>query len=266
MGDVARHINISLPLYDYMPVGNVWPWDVPFQSEHITTIERNGFELTMITMHSETGTRLMLPRMQDQSAPSVDEVDLGELVNRQLRIVDVAVGAEEEISSEAMRRVLTGLADFPRGAALLVRTGWGDERRWEKLGDDYARNTPHFSPGAAEEVCAFLIGNGSRLVLSDVAYYGRGEKYALPLWGRKEAWERHPFPSLPARRFLSQYSRQKSEEDWDSPPVFNRLGVMYVGACCSCGEITDPAPTVTVLPMRLRGLAGAPCTVVVSEA
>ena len=259
---MARYVNLTLPLYDFMPVGNVWAWDVPFQSRPITTVERNGFELSMITMHSETGTRLMIPRMQDPNAPTVDQVDLEDLVMRDLHVADLPSAAEEEIGGEQMRRCLAELDGFARGAALLVRTGWGDGRRWESLGDDYARNTPHFSPDAAEAVCDWLLERGSNLILSDVAYYGRGEKHMLPDWANRPAWEREPFPSIAAQRFLATYDRRKSEEDWDSPPVFNRKGVMYVGACCDCGQIRERTLKVIVLPMRLQGFAGASCTVV----
>jgi hypothetical protein len=33
-----RMIDLTLPLYDFMPVGNVWAWDVPFQARPITTV------------------------------------------------------------------------------------------------------------------------------------------------------------------------------------------------------------------------------------
>ena len=98
---MASYLNLTLPLYDFMPVGNVWAWDVPFQSRPITTVERNGFELSMITMHSETGTRLMIPRMQDPNAPTVDQVDLEDLVMRDLHVADLYAPANWEQLSAA---------------------------------------------------------------------------------------------------------------------------------------------------------------------
>lgn len=259
-----RFVDLTLPLYDFMPVGNVWAWDVPFQTEPIVTIEKNGFELFKITMHSEAGTRLMIPRMQDPNAPTVDKIDFSELMLRTCVAVDVPKGAEEEISEEDMKKALEGV-DFPKGAALLVRTGWGNDERWEKIGDDYARNTPHFSPEAATYVCDWLIERGSNLILSDVAYYGRGEKYMLPQWASKPGWERPPFPSVEAKRFLAQYDRAKSEEDWDSPPVFNKKKVMFVGACCNCNKLTKKQFMINVVPLKIKDAAGATCSVIAVE-
>ena len=67
---MSKYIDCTMPFYDYMPVGNVWAWDVPFRTEPITTHEKNSYELWMITMHSETGTRLMIKAMQDPNAPT----------------------------------------------------------------------------------------------------------------------------------------------------------------------------------------------------
>src|SRR3712207_7608575 len=77
-----RMIDLTLPLYDFMPVGNVWAWDVPFQARPITTAERNGYELTMVTMHSEAGTRLMIRAMTHEGAATVDQLPLESLVDR----------------------------------------------------------------------------------------------------------------------------------------------------------------------------------------
>ena len=50
---MSKYIDCTMPFYDYMPVGNVWAWDVPFRTEPITTHEKNSYELWMITMHSD---------------------------------------------------------------------------------------------------------------------------------------------------------------------------------------------------------------------
>jgi kynurenine formamidase len=87
-----RMIDLTLPLYDFMPVGNVWAWDVPFQARPITTAERNGYELTMVTMHSEAGTRLMIRAMTHEGAATVDQLPLESLVARQAVVVDAPCG------------------------------------------------------------------------------------------------------------------------------------------------------------------------------
>ena len=60
---MSKYVDCTIPLYDFMPVGNVWAWDVPFHSEPITTHKNNSYELWMITMHSEAGTRILMRQL-----------------------------------------------------------------------------------------------------------------------------------------------------------------------------------------------------------
>ena len=95
-----RMIDLTLPLYDFMPVGNVWAWDVPFQARPITTAERNGYELTMVTMHSEAGTRLMIRAMTHEGAATVDQLPLESLVMREAVVVDAPCGEGDGVSPD----------------------------------------------------------------------------------------------------------------------------------------------------------------------
>ena len=49
--------NLTLPISAYFPVGSVFPWDSPYYTEDIATIERNRAHLFYISMGSGTGTR-----------------------------------------------------------------------------------------------------------------------------------------------------------------------------------------------------------------
>jgi len=49
---VRKVINLTLPLYPGMPVGNVWAWDTPFKQEPIVSLERNGVRIDALSLHS----------------------------------------------------------------------------------------------------------------------------------------------------------------------------------------------------------------------
>ncbi len=259
-----RVIDLTLPLYDFMPVGNVWAWDVPFQSQPITNWEKNGYELTMLTMHSEAGTRLMIQAMTHKDAPRVEALPLEPFVMRPTVVIDAPCGQGGELRPDDIDRAFAE-ADFRDGDAVLVRTGWGDNERWVELGDAYARHTPYFTKAAAERLVEHLKAKSSDLVGSDVAYWGRGEQYQGPEWADKPAWERAPFPSIQARRYLAQYTREKALEDWQSPAVLTGAGINFLGAMCNLGGLTRQRVELIVLPMKIQGARGATCRVVAVE-
>lgn len=261
---MPKFIDLTLPLYDFMPVSNVWAWDVPFQTQKITTDEVHGYELLMITMHSETGTRLMIRAMQDPKAPRIDEIPLEEIVLRETVVVDAPCGFGGVVTAADIENAFKSVNLFKRDA-ILIRTGWGDEKRWEKIGDDYARKTPYISKEAAEALVKIMKRIDSNLVGSDVAYWGRGDKYQLPEWGSKPAWERNPFPSIQAKRYLATYTKEKAYEDFQSPHVMNSADIMYLGALCNLGSITKSRVKLIILPMKIKGARGASCRVVAIE-
>ena len=152
---MSKYIDCTMPFYDYMPVGNVWAWDVPFRTEPITTHEKNSYELWMITMHSETGTRLMIKAMQDPNAPTVDRLPLNEFLNRDAVILDVPCGMDGAVTAEQVRSA-AGNADIRKGDIFILRTGWGDDERYLELGDAYARRGPCISKEGAEELCRIM--------------------------------------------------------------------------------------------------------------
>jgi kynurenine formamidase len=259
-----RIVDLTLPLYDYMPVGNVWAWDVPFQSENITNLHDHGFELHMITMHSEAGTRLMIQAMVDQDAPRVDQMPLEAFVMRPTVVLDVPCETGEAITPERIDKAFAGVDSEP-GDAFILRTGHGDDERWVTLGDDYARRTPFVTGPAAERLVEHMKERGSDFVGSDVAYWGRGDTYQLPEWAAKPAWERRPFPSLEAKRYLKQYTRDKAMEDWTSPGVLASAGIAFLGAMCNLGALKSQRTKLIVLPLKIQSGRGATCRVVAVE-
>jgi len=261
---MANWIDLTLPLYDYMPVGNVWAWDVPFQTEPITKDSHNGYELTMITMFSEAGTRLMIRAMQDPDAPKVHELPLETLMMRDSVLVDLPAGADHEVTVTDMETAFEKV-DINMSEAIILRTGWGDEERWVTLGDDYSRTAPHVSKEGAEKLVEIMKAHNSDLVVTDMPYWGGGRKYQLPEWASKPAWERNPFPSIEAKRYLAGYTKEKAYEDFPSPNILNSADVMYIGAACNLGAISKPRVKISVLPLKIQGARGATCRVVALE-
>ena len=259
-----RVVDLTLPLYDFMPVGNVWAWDVPFQSGPITTWEQNGYELTMLTMHSEAGTRLMIRAMTHGEAPRIDQLPLEPFVLRPTAVLETPCGIGGVLEPAAIDRAFQD-ADVREGDAVLLHTGWGDDRRWVELGDDYARRTPYVSKAAAERLVEHLRATRSDLVGADVAYWGRGDRYQGPEWADRPAWERAPFPSIQARRYLAGYTREKALADFESPAVLTAANVNFIGALCNLGGLSRRRVELIVLPLKVQGARGATCRVVAVE-
>jgi kynurenine formamidase len=259
-----RVVDLTLPLYDFMPVGNVWAWDVPFQTEPITTWEKNGYELTMLTMHSEAGTRLMMRAMTHQGAPRIDQLPLEPFVLRPTVVVETPCGKGGVVEPADIDRAFAD-ADVRQGDAILLHTGWGDDERWVELGDDYARHTPYVSKAAAERLVEHVKAAGTDLVGSDVAYWGRGDRYQGPEWADRPAWERAPFPSIQARRYLAGYTAEKALADFESPAVLTAASVNFLGALCNLGAISQRRVEMIALPLKVQGARGATCRVVAVE-
>lgn len=261
---MSRYIDCTMPFYDFMPVGNVWAWDVPFQTRPITTHAQNSYELWMITMHSETGTRLMIKAMQDPNAPTVDRLPLEQFLNRDAVVLDTPCGRDGFVTAEQVEEAVKN-AEIHKGDVFILRTGWGDDERYLEIGDDYARHGPAVSKAGAETLCRIMHEYESNLAASDVAYWGRGEKYQGPLWADRPAYARNPFPSVEARRFLAQYTPEKAIEDWESPNVMTTNGINFIGAMVNLNKITKQRIKLSVIPMKLKGARGAPCSVIAEE-
>lgn len=262
-------INLTLPLYPYMPVGNAWAWDSPFQLTQLMTPQGHGASAYHMSFHSETGTRLMLAACYEEGAPKIHELDYRPLVNRPTVVIDIPKEATEPIFPEDIDDTLAKDDDVVEGDAVLIRTGWGNNERYRELGDEYSTTTPHFSVAGAERLVEVMVSKGLDLMLTDCAYIGglgRGLQY--PEWSSRAPWDRPPFPSQQARIYMRHYtgSRGAGGSGPDFPasvPLHEE--VSPVAALANCGSITKKRIRVTVLPIFLEGAAGAPCSVAAME-
>ena len=262
-------INLTLPLYPFMPVGNVWAWDSPFQLVPLMTPTNHGVSAYHMSFHSETGTRLMLAACYDEGAPKIHELDYSPLVNRPTVVIDIPKAATEAILAEDIDATLANDDDVEEGDAVLIRTGWGDGERYRELGDKYATTTPHFSVAGAERLVEVMRAKKLDLMLTDCAYIGgRGQGLQYPEWSSRAPWDRPPFPSQQARIYMRHYtgSRGAGGSGPDFPAsVPLHEAVSPVAALANCGAITRKRIKVSVLPLFLQGAAGAPCCVVGME-
>lgn len=259
-------VNLTLPLYPHMPVGNVWAWDSPFQLTPVMTPDTHGVSAYDMSFHSETGTRLMLAACYADDAPKIHELDYRPLVNRPTVVIDIPKGPLEPITAEDIDATLAVDPDVRPGDAVLIRTGWGDDERYRILGDDYAATTPHFALAGAERLVEVMRAKDLDLMLTDCAYVGgHGEGLQWPEWSSRKPWDRPPFPSEQARIYLRHYTgdRGAGGDGPDFPAsVPLHAWVSPVAALANCGALTTKRVRVSVLPLFLHGAAGAPCTVV----
>ncbi|MEW1822869.1 cyclase family protein [Arthrobacter sp. NPDC080031] len=261
--------NLTLPLYPFMPVGNVWAWDSPFQRTDVMTPATHGVSAHHLTFHSETGTRLMLGACYDANAPRLHEMDYGDFLNRPTIVIDIPKGPDEEIEPADIDATLASDPDYREGDAVLIRTGWGDGERYRTIGDAYAQHTPHFSVAGAERLIEVMAEKNSDVMLTDCAYIGNlGRDFMYPEWSSREPWDRPPFPSQQARIYMRHYTPERGAgggaPDWaSSVPLHGAMSP--VAAVANCGSITAKRIRVTVLPVFLRGASGAPCSVIAFE-
>src|SRR3712207_2237696 len=124
--------NLTLPISAYFPVGSVFPWDSPYYTEDIATIERNRAHLFYISMGSGTGTRLRTPGFGSAEGAQVREIDLDSLVNREAVVLKIAKEKAEAITEDDIAAAVRASGSWER-SALIVATGWGDGKRWESL-------------------------------------------------------------------------------------------------------------------------------------
>jgi kynurenine formamidase len=261
-----RVVNLTIPLYPGMPVGNVWAWDRPFETEDIVDTEQHGFHLFAINMFSETGTRIMWSAMT-QKVVEVDalQLDYSKMVNAEAVVIHLPKKDNEEINPEDIDRTLAKDPDYRDGDAVLLHTGWGDNQRYKKIGDDYSIKTPHFSNAGAQRTVEVMTGKKSLLLVTDCAYIGNGGgAHMIPEWVSRKPWDRLPWPSPQCKSYLKHYTREKSRADWGSSKILCD-NLYVVGAAANLGALTKKRVKVTVLPLMIEGGAGSPVSIVAVE-
>ncbi len=231
-------IDLTMPLYNGQPAGHGhWGfkghpmWPEPFKMTETMSYEADGRRFHVFTIFSEPGTRLILAsyKKEFKDEPTLDTLDLQKLVLRETVIIDVPKVDEEIIEPEEVEAAFKK-APVRRGDALLIRTGWGDNERYLKIGDLYRQNSPHYNAASANKLMDLLQENGSDLWLYDVCDMAGVDKRNGIRGG-----------------------------------FTIRSGLMGIGGVINCGAITKPRVKLIVLPLKAKGCHIAPCSVVALE-
>ncbi len=262
---MQRVTNLTIPFYPFMPVGNVWPQDPSFRPRPVMTHADNGMRVDWLAVHSESGTRIMTQATYDPKKEKIGEIDLGRLVDMPTVVIDIPKGAGEEISTEDIDRLVAADPDYRDGDAILIRTGWGDDERYRKLGDAYATTTPHFTDAGSKRLAEVMHDRKTSVLGIDVAYIGNLAPFHMkPEWVDLPPWLRPPFPSEQARTYMRHYTPDKGLRDWSASRPLHGVGSV-LAALCNAGRIRNKRILLTALPLYIEKAPGAPITVVAVE-
>ena len=255
-------INLTIPLYPYMPSGNVYPWEAPFYTEDIASYERNDARLFYISLGSETGTRLIGPSFFAEGKPCLPDISLESIINRPARIVSIPKNINEEISLKDVNTALDSMAPFTKGDALIITTGWGNSKRWKEMKEEYVTGTPYFSLEAAVRVADFLEEHQSDLMLTDCLYLdGFQDQTNVMEWRSANNWVRLPHPSEHAKAFIRNYSKQDYLSAWKSTQALVKKHWVVLGLS-GCDQINSDRLRVHLLPLFIDDVGQSPCCVV----
>ncbi|MDP3880255.1 MAG: cyclase family protein [Dehalococcoidales bacterium] len=235
-------IDLTMALYEEMASGYSHPafkshpiWPQPFKKE-MTGGTTSGSQFHVYTAFCEAGTRILLPgyrqEYREADKARLHTVDLNRLVLRDTVVLDVPKGAEEFIDPEEIEAAFKK-APVQKGDALLVRTGWGDNDRYIKMGLDYKEKGPHYTGEAASKLKELMLQNGSDIFLYDCCDMNGTDKRT----GRSHS----AFGAI------------------CSP------GIIGVGGVVNCGAITKPRVKLIALPLKARDAWFAPCSAIAIE-
>lgn len=253
-------VNLTRPIREGSAAGRVLPWETPYRTEPIATLERNGANLFFIEMSPSASTRLVGGRIADASRPSTRDVDPGIILNRAATTVSLPAQVGESITAEALRAAVQAAA--PRqGDALLLVTGWGD-REHDSFSDAYVLDAPALDADAVASLTEIARQGGHSLILTDLPYLaGPGGATVREEWVSAEPWHRPSWPSASAKAYLDHYGPSKVAADWG--PLFALLEVSWlVLGLSGCAQVAPGRSIVSVAPLQVDDAGEAPCTVV----
>jgi len=255
-------INLTIPLYPYIPSGNVFPWDSPYHTEDIATYELNAARLFYISLGSDTGTRLMAHSLVEEGGLSVCDLPLPNLLNREAIVLRIPKSAGECIDARDLDIALRKAPQIKQHDAIVVVTNWGDSYRWKSIGVDYVLQTPHFSPEGGAYLKEFMKVHNVDLLLTDCALLDGIMQLALhKQWLNQPEWIRLPYPSENAKAYLRNYDSTKSMIDFSVTRSLLAESWIIAGLA-NAGRLISDRVLLNCLPMFIQNAGEAPCTVV----
>ncbi len=238
-------ISISRPIDVASPAGTNFPWERPFSTEPIATLDHNGANLFHIDMSPAASTRLLTARIADPSRPSIPDLAPELLLNRAAAIVRVAStdgAVSRQQIDEAFREIEASAIVLLAGAnATLSREG----------------------RDALEES---LVANGIDLVLTDLtSLTPPADTFVGRTWLTVPAWQRPPWPSSIAKAYIGyEYGRERALEDW-APTLGLLRHANFVLGVVNGDRLTGDSTIVNIAPLQVADVGEAPCTVVAAS-
>lgn len=256
-------LNLTRPIRIDAAAGSVLPWESPYRTEPIATLDHNGANLFFIEMSPAAATRIVGRRIFDPAAPSVRDVDPAVIINRSATVVRLPAEPGSEIGADAVEDAFTEAPVRPGDAVLLV-TGWGDRPAEISTREDYVLRAPYLADVAVAALRGALAATETDLVLTDLPYLTRpGGLHAREEWVALAPWLRPAWPSPNAQAYLRHYVPEKVRADWDG--LLRLLEDAWLVLGLVNGAALDAThTTLTVAPFQVRDAGEAPCTVVTS--
>ncbi|MBI4188012.1 MAG: cyclase family protein [Chloroflexi bacterium] len=231
-------IDLTMPYYNGQPgmygfegckAAPTWP--EAFKVTETMSYEPSGMRFHVYTVMCEPGTRFILASFMKayKNEATLDTVPLTDIILRDAVILDIPKGDDEIIQAGELEAAFKK-APVKKGDALIIRTGWGDNQRYFKMGRLFQDNSPHFNAASADKLVELLEKNGSNLWTYDVeSMSGLDKKTGI-------------------RGGFSMHS-----------------GMMAVGSVVNCGAITKPRVKLIAAPLKAKGGHMGPCSAVVIE-
>ncbi|MBI2303450.1 MAG: cyclase family protein [Chloroflexi bacterium] len=261
-----RIIELTMPLYEGMGYSSVYPQEQPFTVEEVYTWDVDGHQREAYTLSSEPGTRFILPSIyvEQRDGPKLDEIDLSKFIMRDMAVVDIPKRAEEPILPEELDKAIAK-AEIQPGDAILIRTGWGDNESYLKLGEDFELKSPYYGPGFVTHLIEVLEQYQTDLHCYDVAnmhHYSDVKATWCAQKPRPRSWT-----SLEAKAYVQmehETRRYAVRSDRRRTSLF-AAGITCIGGLTNCGAISRPRVKLIALPLRIKGRTVAACHAVAIE-
>ncbi len=239
-------IDLTLPLYNGMSAGYAHPafkahplWPESHKTTETFSYEPGmgadalsaGMRFHVYTIFCEPGTRFIMSsfRKQFRDEATLDTVDMNKLIFRDAVIIDIPKADDEIVEADEFEAAFKK-APYQKGDALFIRTGWGDNQKYLKMGRLWSDNGPHFNAGSAERLMDIMEANGTDMWLYDLCDIAGLDK---------KTGKRGGFAI--------------------------RSGMMAVGGVVNCGAITKPRVKLMIMPLKAKGGHMAPCSVAALE-
>ena len=253
-----RVIDLTLPLYEGMPYGDIYPFETPFRIE---MFGNSRMKREIYHMNGEPGTR----RMMGSGGLKIED---GNIVLQDVAIVHIGPkGAGEQVTIQDIERGVAQ-ADIHEGDGLIFHTGWGDDERWRKMGLDWELMCPYYGVDEVfQKIAEVMVANKSKLFCYDTANaYNMRERWKT--WIDKKPKPKS-WPSDDSKEWLEAWEKDESI----GPPVvpgkllgrLGAIGATYIGAVVNVGAIKKPRVKLIALPLKILGVGLSPCNVIAIE-